>query len=247
MVGIGAAIARQDQGYNICLGDIVVSQPDGQSGGADHFERKGILNMPPEALLKALAKLQARHEIKSSKVPKFLAKMVEQNPQMAKAKSGKASYMHKGEENDRLFKATYPHVDDFYCRNWDPDQGIQQYNCDSTVPEIHYSVIASGNRLVKDAAIRDSILQNTAKECICLEMEATGLMNSFPFLVIRGICDYADSHKDDQWQRYAAATAAAYTKEFLGAVPGDDLERARKAADISKTVSQPQKYCKSSY
>ncbi|RYP21593.1 hypothetical protein DL767_009233 [Monosporascus sp. MG133] len=47
-------------------------------------------------------------------------------------------------------------------------------------------------------------------------MEAAGLMNDFPCLVMRGICDYGDSHKNDGWQRYAAAAAAAYAKEFLG-------------------------------
>jgi nucleoside phosphorylase len=41
------------------------------------------------------------------------------------------------------------------------------------------------------------------------------LMNRFPCLVIRGICDYSDSHKNDDWQKYAAMMAAAYTKEVL--------------------------------
>ncbi|KAJ5021737.1 hypothetical protein J3E73DRAFT_434813 [Bipolaris maydis] len=44
---------------------------------------------------------------------------------------------------------------------------------------------------------------------LCFEMEAAGLMNSFPCLVIRGICDYADSHKNKKWQPYAAGIAAA--------------------------------------
>ncbi len=57
-------------------------------------------------------------------------------------------------------------------------------------------------------------------------------MNNFPCLVIRGICDYADSHKNDQWQRYAAATAAAYARELLEYVPSEDLQKMRKAADI---------------
>ncbi|KAL4893070.1 nucleoside phosphorylase domain-containing protein [Aspergillus ambiguus] len=47
---------------------------------------------------------------------------------------------------------------------------------------------------------------------ICFEMEAAGLMNTFPYLVIRGISDYADTHKNDDWQGYAAAAAAAYAK-----------------------------------
>jgi hypothetical protein len=46
-------------------------------------------------------------------------------------------------------------------------------------------------------------------------MEAAGLMNHFPCIVLRGICDYADSHKNDAWHAYAAATAAACSKEIL--------------------------------
>ena len=54
-------------------------------------------------------------------------------------------------------------------------------------------------------------------------MEAAGLMNSFPCLVIRGICDYADSHKNKKWQHYAAATAAAYAKELLSILPPAEI------------------------
>jgi hypothetical protein len=63
-------------------------------------------------------------------------------------------------------------------------------------------------------------------------MEAAGLMNNFPCIVIRGICDYADSHKNDRWQRYAAATAAAYAKELLAFVPIQDLQTTRKAIEM---------------
>lgn len=54
-------------------------------------------------------------------------------------------------------------------------------------------------------------------------MEAAGLSNGFPCVVIRGICDYADSHKNDQWHPYAAAVAAACAKElltYMDLVPG---------------------------
>lgn len=53
-------------------------------------------------------------------------------------------------------------------------------------------------------------------------------MNSFPCLVIRGICDYTDSHKNKQWQAYAAGTAAAYAKELLSVIP---------AAEVTKHVT----------
>jgi nucleoside phosphorylase len=63
-------------------------------------------------------------------------------------------------------------------------------------------------------------------------MEAAGLINYFPCLVIRGICDYADSHKNDQWQRYASATAAAYTKEHLAYMPGVEVQETKRALEV---------------
>lgn len=48
-------------------------------------------------------------------------------------------------------------------------------------------------------------------------------MDSFPCLVIRGICDYSDSHKNKIWQPYAAATAAAYAKALLLVIPGQEI------------------------
>jgi nucleoside phosphorylase len=228
LVGIGAGVARPDHGRDIRLGDIAVSQPHGSSGGViqydlvkmkpgDQRESRAFLSRPPEVLLKALSRLQAVHERKPSKVPAFLEKMARDNPKMAKSRYG---YVHQGFENDRLFKAT------------NLTEEIQREERDSTEPEIHYGIIASGNTLFKDATHRDEILKHVGEECICFEMEAAGLMNNFPCIVIRGICDYADSHKNDRWQRYAAATAAAYAKELLGYVPSDDLRQTRKAIDI---------------
>ena len=60
---------------------------------------------------------------------------------------------------------------------------------------------------------------------ICFEMEAAGLIDNFPCLVIRGICDYADSHKNKQWQEYAAATAAAYAREILSVIPASQVAK----------------------
>jgi nucleoside phosphorylase len=46
-------------------------------------------------------------------------------------------------------------------------------------------------------------------------MEGAGVWDNFPCIVIKGVCDYADSHKNKKWQGYAAATAAACMKAFL--------------------------------
>ncbi|KAF5966967.1 ankyrin protein 3 [Fusarium bulbicola] len=83
----------------------------------------------------------------------------------------------------------------------------------STEPVIYYGGIGSANTVMKDSLIRDNIAREL--DVLCFEMEAAGLMDIMPCLPIRGICDYSDSHKSKEWQRYAAATAAAYAYEFL--------------------------------
>ena len=67
---------------------------------------------------------------------------------------------------------------------------------------------------------------------LCYEMEAAGLMNNFPCLVIRGICDYANERKNDDWQRYAAATAAAFAKELLLYVDGPTVEMSPRLSEM---------------
>ena len=65
--------------------------------------------------------------------------------------------------------------------------------------------MASGNQVMKHGGTRDRFARDLG--ILCFEMEAAGLMDYFPCLVIRGICDYyADSHKNKQWQEYAAET-----------------------------------------
>jgi hypothetical protein len=68
-----------------------------------------------------------------------------------------------------------------------------------------------------NAVTRDKL----AKELgvLCFEMEAAGLMNTFPCVVIRGICDYCDSHKNGIWKPYASAMAATYAKRLLNIIP----------------------------
>jgi nucleoside phosphorylase len=98
-----------------------------------------------------------------------------------------------------------------------------------TGPKIHYGIIASGNKLIKNVAERDRLGNEFSAKCV--EMEAAGLMDGFPCIVIRGICDYADSHKNDVWQKYAAVTAAAFAKELLSIVTPTSVDATRPAID----------------
>jgi nucleoside phosphorylase len=101
---------------------------------------------------------------------------------------------------------------------------------------VHYATIASGNRVIKNAAERDTVSKKFGG-VLCFEMEAAGLMNSFPCLVVRGICDYADSHKNKTWQAYAAGTAAACAKEVLLVIPPTEVANARTVGGTIKEAS----------
>lgn len=67
-------------------------------------------------------------------------------------------------------------------------------------------------------------------------MEAAGLMDHFPCIVIRGICDYSDTHKNDTWQGYAAVAAAAYAKELLRFIRKGEVLKDR-AAGVEQTMA----------
>ncbi|KAL6808739.1 pfs domain-containing protein [Trichoderma camerunense] len=259
MVGIGAGVPRLADKIDIRLGDVVVSQPTGTSPGVvqydlgklktdGNFERVGHLSAPPEVLLKGLQKLKAGRLRKGSQISTILEDMVRRYPNMKEPEDGAPGFIHQGIQNDRLFMASSIHKDIPTADDTASDQDSACQNCDSTKeikrkdrsskPAIHYGVIASGNLVVKDGVSRDEILRGLEEKCICFEMEAAGLMNNFPCLVIRGICDYADTHKNDRWQNYAAATAAAFAKELLDTIDGKDVESAPSIEEAIQHISQ---------
>lgn len=242
LVGIGGGIAKPDEDQDIRLGDVVVSQPTGTTGGVVQYdfgkakadgiwEQKGSLSKPPPVLLHALASLQARHEMAPSKIPDLLEIMWSANNRFMT--KGKRNYTHPGAANDRLYKSEYSHVGGATCSKCDSAWEVEREERDSTDPEIHYGIIASGDSLIKDAVTRDKLWER--QQFLCVEMEAAGLMDKFPCLVIRGICDYADSHKNDRWQRYAAATAAAFAVELLEHVPAKQVHATRKVIEAVKS------------
>ncbi|RHZ58905.1 hypothetical protein CDV55_105072 [Aspergillus turcosus] len=218
MVGIGGGVPSEE--VDIRLGDVVVSKPGGGFGGVIQYDygkttadgkvqRTGTLNMPPHVLLTAVANLESEHMMGESQIPQILEEMVARFPSMA-------GFTYPGQEHDRLFEA-------------EGDSLVPRPNRSTSSPGIHYGLIASGNQVMKDARTRDRLARELG--IICFEMEAAGLMNHFPCLVIRGVSDYCDSRKNDLWQRYAAAVAAAYAREVLSMMPVIQVERTLKARD----------------
>ncbi|KAK2752910.1 nacht and ankyrin domain protein [Colletotrichum kahawae] len=111
----------------------------------------------------------------------------------------------------------------------DEDESNSCRHCDKTKAKekrlrdthIHYGLVASGNQVIKDGILRDKLNKDLGGHVLYVEMEAAGLMTNFPCIVVRGICDYADSHKNKEWQEHAAAVAAACAKEILAQIePG---------------------------
>ncbi|KAE8135695.1 nucleoside phosphorylase domain-containing protein [Aspergillus pseudotamarii] len=129
----------------------------------------------------------------------------------------KATTFARPDEEDCLYRADYTHVNidtkPTRCHSCDATKIVPRPSRSSNEPAVHYGLIASANQVVKDSLLRDKLGEEL--DVYCVETEAAGFMNNFPCLVIRGICDYADSHKNKDWQGYAAAAAATYARELL--------------------------------
>lgn len=240
MVGIGGGAPSQK--HDIRLGDVVVSSPGYSSGGIfqydygkttqnERFTTTGHLNQPPQFILTTINSLEAEYESDGHSIEEYINGVLEKKPKL------RAKYQRPEASTDRLYCSSFKHAgnDEDSCiavcgdshSNLIPrnERGEDEDN-----PAIHYGLIASANQLMKNALIRDKL--SAEKDVLCFEMEAAGLINHFPCLVIRGICDYSDTHKNVQWQGYAAMAAAAYAKDLLKRIAPNKIEAEKKISAI---------------
>jgi nucleoside phosphorylase len=238
MVGIGGGVPSEEN--DIRLGDVVVSQPTGTSGGViqydfgktvqeGRFERTGSLNRPPDLLLNAVASLKARHMVDEPVLSRYVAEMGSKYSRL------RMTSTHPGVETDQLFEAEYDHpVGEASCANCDISRVVRRDDRMDHSPVIHYGLVASGNQVMRDGRTRERLRREM--NVLCFEMEAAGLMDNFPCLVVRGICDYADSHKNKRWQPYAASTAAGYAKELLNIISGSQVVGTRTVGEMTPAM-----------
>ncbi|KAH7000851.1 hypothetical protein EDB80DRAFT_81671 [Ilyonectria destructans] len=236
MVGIAGGAPSQKR--DIRLGDIVVSAPrDGKGGVFQYDFGKKIqgeelqptlfLDQPPEILRAAMGGIKAQYEIEGHQLDEAINGILERKPRLQQ------KYKRPEPSSDRLFKTeiTYDSACAMVCSDNASNLILRpERTKDEDNPAIHYGLIASANQLMTDALVRDKLAAE--KDVLCFEMEAAGLMNHFPCLVIRGICDYSDSHKNKEWQGYAAMVAAAYAKELLCRIPPNRVEAEKKIGDM---------------
>ncbi|KAF7502641.1 hypothetical protein GJ744_005416 [Endocarpon pusillum] len=234
MVGIGGGIPSNAN--DIRLGDIVISYPTGTCGGVLQHDmgkigedgkliRTGSLSSPSRLLLAAVNQMRAAELTSDPLYPSYIDKVVQKNARTRR------NFSRPGPQCDRLFQIQYEHPSSAAtCDGCLAEWEVERHEREDNEPQPHYGIIASGNTVINHGGTREQLQKDTG--ALCFEMEAAGLMLDFPCVVIRGICDYADSHKNKQWQGYAALAAASYTKELLGYVPRGQVSQEKLVTDI---------------
>ncbi|KAH0369313.1 hypothetical protein KCU65_g3442, partial [Aureobasidium melanogenum] len=248
LVGVCAGVpyyCKGDQNVEIVLGDVVIStaviEYDHGRQFPDKFQRKETLSQAPIAVKSQINQISSRRLTKdiTNNVTKYMKELAQAEP----------DYAYPGMRMDKLFNPEYIHKHHrvtaegcSQCSEHHDSTGTiceqartatcQELQCDenqlvhrrrfgpgmgSPAPVIHFGCIASGNVVMKSGQYRDS----HAKEegVIAFEMEAAGIWSRKACIVIKGVCDYADSHKNKGFQKYAAASAAACARAVLEESP----------------------------
>ena len=248
MVGVGGGVPSPR--HDIRLGDVVVSvprntptAPGGVTGGvvqfdyartvqAKSFQSARYLDQPPRALTAAVHGLESRYEIDGNEISDKISRALQKKPRL------RQNYSRPSSDMDNLFANHVVHqqsdglVDCLEeCKKDQSSLIIRIARTeDEDVSKVHYGLIGSSDSFMQDAGIRDSLASDM--DILCFEMEAAGLMNHFPCIVIRGICDYADSHWNERWRGYAAMAAATYTKDLINQVAPNKLEAEKSIGDL---------------
>jgi nucleoside phosphorylase len=248
LVGIGGGMptleGSEDPLDDVHLGDVVVGWPgDGKPACVYHdrgkakvdgqFEMVGTMQDPDWRLTSALGILASDYEMGKTTFDDQLARL--------QRHKRKQKFAHPGLEHDKLFKATYRHEGEYRskCGTCDPNELVQRPQRteeDQHTLVFHRGRIATGNAVIQDGELRDKISAR-CDGAICVEMEAAGVDANRRCLVIRGISDYADSHKCDVWRSYAAGTAAAFTRELLCRIPPGTVKEMK---GVSEELSEGQ-------
>ncbi|WP_182423901.1 hypothetical protein [Bacteroides fragilis] len=199
MLGIAAGVPRVDKkDLHVRLGDIVVSSGKGVmqfdlgTYKNGKYEIRDTSPSPSAMLLQSVNYLESEMILDKFNWEKYLLNTLNNNKINIPKKEPKKNFTH-------------PH-------------GSKKNN-------IHRGKIGASNSLLKDSAKRDEIARENG--IIAFEMEGSGVAEAtwnagIGYLLVRGICDYADENKEDSWQEYAANVAAIYCTALLKMIPSND-------------------------
>ena len=249
LVGICGGVPKID-GYDAFLGDVVVSRSivryDYGRQYPGHFVAKDSvedsLGRPNTEIRGLLAVFQT--ELVRERLQEKAMVYLKQLQTTAIKKRRRTKYQNPGSAEDRLYSPNDAHRHqsscerclggtlDFCevaakasCRKLGCDENksktrMDRIQEDDYRTQIYIGRVGSGNAVMKSGLDRDRVAAQHG--LIGFEMEGAGAWDQVPCIVVKGVCDYADSHKDKQWQAFAAATAASVAKAMLERYPAGD-------------------------
>ncbi|KAL7921495.1 purine and uridine phosphorylase [Trichoderma austrokoningii] len=211
----------------------------------EHFQVKNTvedsLGRANKDIRGMLALLETNHvknqlQIKSATYMTQLQSAAAKAAKAAKRRQKKPSYQYPGITKDKLYRPEYIHrhaEQCHICGKFDTCAEAATTSCadlrceeamlvirdmpsendNDYIPNIFIGRIGSGNTVMRSGEIRDWMAKR--HNLIAFEMEGAGAWDEVPCLVVKGVCDYADSHKNKEWQGFAAATAASVMKAIL--------------------------------
>ncbi|KAJ5116703.1 hypothetical protein N7456_001051 [Penicillium angulare] len=240
LVGICGGVPAPHGNEEILLGDVVFSkgivQYDFGRRYPDKFLRKSTVDDQLGRPDREISSLLSRLETTIQRI-NMETKIAGYLDNLESSTYGYRQVLYPGEQHDKLFDPEYIHKHHELtnlkscevCINEACDVAMdascKELHCDvqylinrsrknqKNRPFVHFGLIASGDTVLKSGLDRDNIAKET--KVIAFEMEGSGVWDTMPCVVIKGVCDYADSHKNKLWQEYAARTAAAAGKAFL--------------------------------
>ncbi|KAF2226746.1 nucleoside phosphorylase domain-containing protein [Elsinoe ampelina] len=181
---------------------------------------------PPKMLTDAVERVHSSHLMGGDTIYDQLDHLLSRRPGM-RTRFGKPP-----KENDKLFMPGYQHEGEGSCVDCDKAQVISRPARLDDIPNVFCGTVGLTNATTRESHIREDL---SGRGILCIDRELTGLVQSFPCLAVRGICDYADSHKYHDWHGYAAATAAAYARALLLDLEPASVPQLDAAKDVVNT------------
>lgn len=241
LVGICGAIPLKSDGTEIILGDVVISEvivdlSHGRQYPGGYHRKDTLMDVYPRPDEKILGLLRTWKTV-------FLLEKIREDIKSNLTNLLRHPHLrtdYPGAQEDKLFPPQYIHMHHSDCTDCLRGSACKKsltasctdLNCDVNMlvhrkrlldisnqypdmpnPFIHIGSIGTGDTVMKSASHRDEIA--ATENVIAFEMESAGIWDKFSCLVIKGVCDYADSHKNKSWQSYAAAVAASAMKVVL--------------------------------